>query len=706
MPQPKSLLSVVACALLVSLVAGGQTQFFRGVVRTPDDHAVKNAEVQIEGISKYYTSDSGEFTFPPSDVVKVDSDVIFHVTNWVVIKPCELRNGRAYLPPMSRPIQLLVLQRGDKRLMTVTKGQSILGCVIREAASLFPPKSGSSGTPTAALRGAARPVTAQGPAAKSSRWSALLHGLGGRLGAVNGPPVSPWNAFQTAANAAPGTARPTGDVFLTAKAQELGFTLEELTLGVNRWAKSVKDPYERGLAALHEQRYEEAKRYISDSISTATGDVLERYVPLARAEYELAHYAAAASALRKVLDVHKSDPVVLNLLGLVLVAEGNYDAAEQPLLQALQINQTRHGEDQVAASFVNLAELYRVLRKYDLAEPLYKEALKIHEKILKPDDPQLATTYNNFALFYHARGNDVEAEKFYLRALAIDVKNPAPEHPNYVAATLDNLAEVYRSQKRFTEAEPLYHRALAILGEIRAPDHPDRANTLNNLALLYQDQHFDAFAEPLFMEALAIYEKVGPLHPDVPVVAENLARTLRSLRRDSEARVYEDQAASIRLRNMAVRHRATGQYWIAEVFDDAASAIGQKTLGPKYRQLAHRLSYVALGYVKQRDFFEAELLSRQALAIDEKALGPEHPVVAGKLQELALIYEDQHKYAEAEPLLKRALAIYEKVRPRHWDIVAIKIAFKLAETLHALGRDSEAKAYEERVKARIRGRNW
>jgi tetratricopeptide (TPR) repeat protein len=54
-------------------------------------------------------------------------------------------------------------------------------------------------------------------------------------------------------------------------------------------------------------------------------------------------------------------------------------------------------------------------------------------------------------------------------------------------------------------------------------------------------------AEPLYKRALAIDEKaLGPDHPDVATIAENLALTLRSLGRDSEAKGYEDQAAKIR----------------------------------------------------------------------------------------------------------------------------------------------------------------
>jgi tetratricopeptide (TPR) repeat protein len=64
---------------------------------------------------------------------------------------------------------------------------------------------------------------------------------------------------------------------------------------------------------------------------------------------------------------------------------------------------------------------------------------------------------------------------------------------------------------------------------------------------LYYEQGKYAEAEPLYQRALKIDEKaLGPDHPKVAAIAENLARTLRKLGRDQEAKVYEEQAAKIR----------------------------------------------------------------------------------------------------------------------------------------------------------------
>ena len=72
--------------------------------------------------------------------------------------------------------------------------------------------------------------------------------------------------------------------------------------------------------------------------------------------------------------------------------------------------------------------------------------------------------------------------------------------------------------------------------------------------------------------------------------------------------------------------------------------------------------------------------------------------MARDLYNLAALYYAQGKYAEAEPLYQRALKIDEKaLGPEHPNVATI--ASGLAVTLRKLGRDAEAKAYEDKAAA-------
>ena len=68
---------------------------------------------------------------------------------------------------------------------------------------------------------------------------------------------------------------------------------------------------------------------------------------------------------------------------------------------------------------------------------------------------------NNLAALCHATGRYDEAERLYLRSLAVKEKLLGGEHLD-VAMTLNNLAVLYKSPQKFEDAKRLYRRALAI----------------------------------------------------------------------------------------------------------------------------------------------------------------------------------------------------------------------------------------------------
>src|SRR5689334_2314447 len=88
---------------------------------------------------------------------------------------------------------------------------------------------------------------------------------------------------------------------------------------------------------------------------------------------------------------------------------------------------------------------------------------------------------------YQNQGKYIEAEPLYKQALAIHEKVLGSDHPD-MAISLNNLAELYRSQGKYIEAEPLYKQALAIREKVLGSDHPYTAISLNNQAGLYKSQ--------------------------------------------------------------------------------------------------------------------------------------------------------------------------------------------------------------------------
>jgi len=140
---------------------------------------------------------------------------------------------------------------------------------------------------------------------------------------------------------------------------------------------------------------------------------------------------------------------------------------------------------------------------YKIGELKIKELRSRAEKALGPNNPNVAISLNNLALFYNAQKQYSQAEPLYKRVLAISRKTLGPDHPN-VALSLNNLAGLYKDQGKYPHAEPLFRQALAISEKVLGRGHPHVATSLENLAQLYREIGHPDKAEPLDKRAAAI----------------------------------------------------------------------------------------------------------------------------------------------------------------------------------------------------------
>jgi tetratricopeptide (TPR) repeat protein len=273
-----------------------------------------------------------------------------------------------------------------------------------------------------------------------------------------------------------------------------------------------------------------------------------------------------------------------------------------------------------------MSQLGLVLRAkalYAEAEPLFRRALAIAEKIYGHEHPVVALHLDNLAQLLHATNRAREAELLYRRALAMAEKTYGPEHPS-VARSLNNLAGLLQATNRPREAEPLIRWALAIDEKTHGPEHPSVAADLNNLAILLNDTDRASEAELLYRRALAMAEKTyGP----------------------------EDPSVAIRLNNLAALLRNTDRAREAEPLIRRALAIAEKSYGPEHPSVATHLGNLAELLSATNRLSEAEPLIRRALVIDEKTYGPEHPSVALDLNNLAILLKETDRLSEAEPLI-------------------------------------------------------
>ena len=205
----------------------------------------------------------------------------------------------------------------------------------------------------------------------------------------------------------------------------------------------------------------------------------------------------------------------------------------------------------VARTLNSLGVLYEDLGRKEEAEKHYLRSLAIMEKVLGPEHADVAMTLNNLGVLYSDLGRNEEAEKHYLRSLAIYEKVWGPEHVE-VATTLNNLGILCHDLGQYEEAEKHYLRSLAIYEKVWGPEHADVAGTLNNLGVLYKDLGRNEEAEKHYLRSLAIKEKVwGPEHADVAITLNNLGELYSKMDRNEEAAAVRARAESILARQDA-----------------------------------------------------------------------------------------------------------------------------------------------------------
>ncbi|MDX2302472.1 MAG: CHAT domain-containing tetratricopeptide repeat protein [Microscillaceae bacterium] len=308
---------------------------------------------------------------------------------------------------------------------------------------------------------------------------------------------------------------------------------------------------------------------------------------------------------------------------------GLYTLAEPLYLNAKQTIDATLGEAHpyYTTNRVGLAELYFLQGKYDMSEPLYLEAKQVDEKTLGKNHPDYAISCNNLAILYSEQGLYPQAEPLIIEAKNIREKTLGKSHPDY-AGSCNNLATIYHYQGLYDKAELLYQEAKNINEVSLGKEHPEYANSCNNLAALYYEQKQYDKAELLYIEAKNVFEKaLGKEHF-----------------------LYANSC-----NNLAFLYQIQGKYTQAEPLYLEARDIREKTLGKEHLRYAGACTNLARFYALQAFYEQAETLFLEAKSIVQKSAGRNHPLYATVCSSLADMYKTQTLYTQAEPLYREAL---------------------------------------------------
>lgn len=300
-----------------------------------------------------------------------------------------------------------------------------------------------------------------------------------------------------------------------------------------------------GQQALDKVRHDKGENHAD--VGTSLNNLGETY-------WEAGQYAKAEPLLLQALQIaEKTEPetaslaTILNNLGLLYVSKGLLDEGEKFHQRALAIREKILPPDDtdIAQSLDNISDLYRRQGKCKEALTFNQQALAIYEKALGHESRDVAISLGNLSWSYQCLNELKKAGEYRQEALDIQEEVLGDDHPE-VATSLNNLASIYWEQHNYAQAEPLAKRALAMDEKISGQASLSVAYDLNTLACIYRDQGQYGKAEPLYKRALSIWEtELGAEHPNVILLLNNLAETYRAMRRTREAEELEQRISRI-----------------------------------------------------------------------------------------------------------------------------------------------------------------
>ncbi len=273
--------------------------------------------------------------------------------------------------------------------------------------------------------------------------------------------------------------------------------------------------------------------FLSTPLFAAPHDALSRFVELRSAR----KYAEAESVLHDAwIQAERSSPKsaiaagICQYLGKFYFETGRHSDAERLYKHAIALwAKIQPSEPERQADAVNsLAILYLNDNRLPLVEQLYAKYFSGWLASLKSDNVEMARAWNNLGFLHYRRGRFMEAEAFYLKALAL---------PDDRMTALNNLGVVYLETARLDRALECFNHVLAIEEKRAEKNVLLSVNAHLNVAAIY-------CLAKRWAEALKFYDRalqdalnlLGPEDPLCASAAERYAEALRILNRKDEAK--------------------------------------------------------------------------------------------------------------------------------------------------------------------------
>lgn len=228
-----------------------------------------------------------------------------------------------------------------------------------------------------------------------------------------------------------------------------------------------------------------------------------------------ADYKRSIELARKRFDPSKSEPLIAHLEELAdyYSAVGKYADAEPVYKEALFLQEKLKPSPELASLRCKLGALYKYLGEYKQAEPLFQQALTDYEREFGKDDLSAAKCLGNLGELKLYQNEYARAED--LIQSSIDIYNRARKSENSSEHSISwgnfelpkaivSLAVIRRKQNKLPECEQLLKDAFAIRKTMKVP-YSDLIANLLDLADVCREEKKNADASSYFQKACDIW---------------------------------------------------------------------------------------------------------------------------------------------------------------------------------------------------------
>jgi tetratricopeptide (TPR) repeat protein len=379
------------------------------------------------------------------------------------------------------------------------------------------------------------------------------------------------------------------------------------------WLEERRLPF--GQLAVFEVEFEHLREWQAHAEKHSWGSYprllwLQAYPPFHRGRYreskDLVERALADSASNELLRAH-----ILNDLGVLrrLLGEEALLVTEEALKIRERLLPANHPD--IALSLSNLADIYSGSAQYREALETEKKAWKLREDA-NPDSADTATSLDQLGGRYYDLGKYDTA--LSLQQNALTRRQTLHSDPSLlVADSLRSISHTSRKQGHFDTAIEYAKRAAEIVQQILGEDHPTTAVALETLAAAYQargDQRrgdIDACI-PLHHKAIDIRLRfLGDAHQLTVSSRSNLASA-----NETATRGHQGTATDL-VRSESLRSKM-------DAFEQLRASLGEK-----HPNVAAAMQKIGSSYFLAGNWKEALSWVKQAYDIECEVLGDLHP---------------------------------------------------------------------------------